>query len=104
MDTIHVSNLKKCLGNANLHLPLNEIKIDKTLHFVKEPVEIMDHEIKSLKRSRILLVKFVGIKRVVRSSLREREKRLYEVLTCVDIVWKLLVLQVSIHDDKKDVE
>ncbi|GJS59543.1 putative reverse transcriptase domain-containing protein [Tanacetum coccineum] len=32
--TFHVSNLKKCLGNANLHVPLNEIKIDKTLRFV----------------------------------------------------------------------
>ncbi|GJR91324.1 hypothetical protein Tco_0215335 [Tanacetum coccineum] len=57
LDTFHVSNLKKCLGNANLHVPLNEIKIDKTLCFVEEPVEIMDREIKSLKRSRILLVK-----------------------------------------------
>ncbi|GJW34398.1 hypothetical protein Tco_0054430 [Tanacetum coccineum] len=54
-DTFHVSNLKKCLGNANLHVLLNEIKIDKTLHFVEEPVEIMDLEIKSLKRSRISL-------------------------------------------------
>ncbi|GKB27970.1 hypothetical protein Tco_0867371, partial [Tanacetum coccineum] len=51
-DTFHVSNLKKCLGNANLHVPLNEIKIDKTLRFVEEPVEIMDREVKSLKRSR----------------------------------------------------
>ncbi|GJZ72232.1 putative reverse transcriptase domain-containing protein [Tanacetum coccineum] len=56
-DTFHVSNLKKCLGNANLYVPLNEIKIDKTLRFVEEPVEIMDHEIKSLKHSRIPLVK-----------------------------------------------
>ncbi|GJY31759.1 putative reverse transcriptase domain-containing protein [Tanacetum coccineum] len=32
-DTFHVSNLKKCLGNANLHVPLNEIKIDKTFNF-----------------------------------------------------------------------
>ncbi|GKC70242.1 hypothetical protein Tco_1116125 [Tanacetum coccineum] len=56
-DTFHVSNLKKCLGNANLHVSLNEIKIDKTLHFVEEPVEIIDREIKSLKRSRIPLVK-----------------------------------------------
>ncbi|GJW18905.1 hypothetical protein Tco_0026341 [Tanacetum coccineum] len=56
-DTFNVSNLKKCLGNANLHVPLNEIKIDKTIRFVKEPVEIMDREIKSLKRSRIPLVK-----------------------------------------------
>ncbi|GKE51731.1 hypothetical protein Tco_1486887, partial [Tanacetum coccineum] len=47
----------KCLGNANLHVSLNEIKTDMTLRFVKEPVEIMDREIKSLKRSRIPLVK-----------------------------------------------
>ncbi|GJS27747.1 hypothetical protein Tco_0488367 [Tanacetum coccineum] len=56
-DTFYVSNLKKCLGNANLHVPLNEIKIDKTLRFVEEPVEIMDREIKRLKCSRIPLVK-----------------------------------------------
>ncbi|GKC16135.1 putative reverse transcriptase domain-containing protein [Tanacetum coccineum] len=56
-DTFHVLNLKKCLGNANLHVPLNEIKIDKTLRFVEEPVEIMDREVKSLKRSRIPLEK-----------------------------------------------
>ncbi|GJU14541.1 putative reverse transcriptase domain-containing protein [Tanacetum coccineum] len=56
-DTFHVSNLKKCLGNANLHVPLNEIKIDKTLRFVEEPVEIIDREVKRLKRSRIPLVK-----------------------------------------------
>ncbi|GKF16261.1 hypothetical protein Tco_0061179 [Tanacetum coccineum] len=56
-DTFHVSNLKKCLADANLHVPLDEIKVDKTLHFVEEPVEIMDREIKSLKRSKISLVK-----------------------------------------------
>ncbi|GJS45230.1 hypothetical protein Tco_0595351 [Tanacetum coccineum] len=41
-DTFHVSNLKKCLADANLHVPLEEIKVDKTLHFVEEPVKIMD--------------------------------------------------------------
>ncbi|GJV71430.1 putative reverse transcriptase domain-containing protein [Tanacetum coccineum] len=34
-----------------------EIKVDKTLHFVEEPVEIMDREVKSLKRSKIPIVK-----------------------------------------------
>ncbi|GJZ26173.1 hypothetical protein Tco_0570426 [Tanacetum coccineum] len=48
-DTFHVSNLKKCLVDTNLHVPLNEIKINKTLHFVEEPVEIMDRELWSLK-------------------------------------------------------
>ncbi|GJS44155.1 hypothetical protein Tco_0569198 [Tanacetum coccineum] len=52
-DTFHVSNLKKCLADANLHVPLDEIKVDKTLRFVEEPVEIMDREIKKLKRRKI---------------------------------------------------
>ncbi|GKA89359.1 hypothetical protein Tco_0811171, partial [Tanacetum coccineum] len=46
----------KCLADASLHVPLNEIKVDKTLRFVEEPVEIMDREIKKLKRSKIALV------------------------------------------------
>ncbi|GKD90493.1 hypothetical protein Tco_1366000, partial [Tanacetum coccineum] len=55
-DTFYVLNLKKCLADANLHVPLDEIKIDKTLRFVKEPIEIMDREVKSLRRSKIPIV------------------------------------------------
>ncbi|GKE06601.1 putative reverse transcriptase domain-containing protein [Tanacetum coccineum] len=55
--TFHVSNLKKCLAVANLHVPLDEIKVNKTLYFVEEPVEIMEREIKNLKRKNIALVK-----------------------------------------------
>ncbi|GJS57009.1 putative reverse transcriptase domain-containing protein [Tanacetum coccineum] len=64
-DTFHVSNLKKCLANANLHVPLDEIKINKTLHFVKKPVEIMDREVKTLNVVRFRLLKCVGIQSVV---------------------------------------
>nr|GEU65019.1 putative reverse transcriptase domain-containing protein [Tanacetum cinerariifolium] len=56
-DTFHVSNLKKCLVDANLYVPLDGIKIGKTLRFVEEHVEIMDREVKSLKRSKIPIVK-----------------------------------------------
>ncbi|GJX75967.1 hypothetical protein Tco_0322778 [Tanacetum coccineum] len=56
-DTFHVSNLKKYLADANLHVPLDEIKVDKTLCFVEEPLEIMDHEVKTLKRRKIPIVK-----------------------------------------------
>ncbi|GJR94281.1 retrovirus-related pol polyprotein from transposon TNT 1-94 [Tanacetum coccineum] len=56
-DTFHVSTLKKCLADASLHVPLNEIKVDKTLRFIEEPAEILDREVKSLKRSKISLVK-----------------------------------------------
>ena len=41
-DTFHVSNLKKCLADASLHVPLDENKVDKTFRFVEKPVEIMD--------------------------------------------------------------
>ncbi|GKA45019.1 hypothetical protein Tco_0737815 [Tanacetum coccineum] len=46
-----------CLTDANLHVPLDEIKVDKTLCFVKDPIEIMDREIKKLKHRKIALVK-----------------------------------------------
>nr|GEW51777.1 putative reverse transcriptase domain-containing protein [Tanacetum cinerariifolium] len=55
--TFHLSNLKKCLADANLHVPLDEIKVDKTLRFIEEPLEIMNHEVKTLKRSKIPIVK-----------------------------------------------
>ncbi|GKD18216.1 putative reverse transcriptase domain-containing protein [Tanacetum coccineum] len=104
-DTFHVSNLKKCLGNANLHVPLNEIKIDKTLRFVEEPIEIMDRKVKSLKRNRIPLVKVHWNSKCGPEFTWEREDymkskypqlfvdRAVEPTTCVDIVWKLLVHQ-----------
>ncbi|GKB82415.1 hypothetical protein Tco_0949310 [Tanacetum coccineum] len=56
-DTFHVLNLKKCLAEANLHVPLDGIKVDKTLRFVEEPLEIMDRKVKTLERSKIPIVK-----------------------------------------------
>ncbi|GJX35882.1 putative reverse transcriptase domain-containing protein [Tanacetum coccineum] len=56
-DTFHVSNLKKCLADANLHVPLDEIKVDKTLRFVEEHIDIMDREIKKLKCRKIAIGK-----------------------------------------------
>ncbi|GJW66504.1 reverse transcriptase domain-containing protein [Tanacetum coccineum] len=54
---LHVSNLKKCLSEETLAIPLDEIQIDDKLHFIEEPVEIMDHEVKCPKQSRIPIVK-----------------------------------------------
>nr|GEX46793.1 putative reverse transcriptase domain-containing protein [Tanacetum cinerariifolium] len=45
-STFQVSNLKKCVSDKSLAIPLDEIRIDDKLHFVKEPVEIKDHEVK----------------------------------------------------------
>ncbi|GJV37056.1 putative reverse transcriptase domain-containing protein [Tanacetum coccineum] len=56
-DTFHVSNLKKCLTDPTLQVPLDEIQVDAKLNFVEEPVEILEREFKKLKRSRIAIVK-----------------------------------------------
>nr|GEU58738.1 putative reverse transcriptase domain-containing protein [Tanacetum cinerariifolium] len=50
-NTFHVSNLKKCHADEPLDIPLDGLHFDDKLHFVKEPVEIGDHEVKRLKRS-----------------------------------------------------
>ncbi|GKD75195.1 hypothetical protein Tco_1333477 [Tanacetum coccineum] len=62
--TLHVSNLKKCYTDEPLVMSLEGIHVDDKLQFVEEPIEIMEREIKRLKRSRIPLVK-------VRWKLRE---------------------------------
>nr|GEV48315.1 putative reverse transcriptase domain, ribonuclease H-like domain, aspartic peptidase domain protein [Tanacetum cinerariifolium] len=49
-DTFHVLNLKKCLDDPTLYVPLKEIQVDARLNFVEEPVEILEREIKKWKR------------------------------------------------------
>nr|GEW52625.1 putative reverse transcriptase domain-containing protein [Tanacetum cinerariifolium] len=56
-DTFHVSNLKKCLSDPTLQVPLDEIRVNDKLNFVEEPGEIMEREFKKLKWSRISIVK-----------------------------------------------
>ncbi|GJZ90898.1 putative reverse transcriptase domain-containing protein, partial [Tanacetum coccineum] len=56
-STFYVLNLKKCMVDEPLAISLDEIQIDDKLHFIEEPVEIMDHEVKRLKQSRIPIVK-----------------------------------------------
>nr|GEV65738.1 putative reverse transcriptase domain-containing protein [Tanacetum cinerariifolium] len=56
-NTFHVSNMKKCHVDEPLAIPLDGLHVDDKLHFIEEPMEIMDHEVKRLKRSCILLVK-----------------------------------------------
>nr|GFA96720.1 putative reverse transcriptase domain, ribonuclease H-like domain, aspartic peptidase domain protein [Tanacetum cinerariifolium] len=48
-NTFHVSNIKKCHADEPLAVPLDVLQFDDKLHFVEEPVEIMDREVKRLK-------------------------------------------------------
>ncbi|GJT77723.1 putative reverse transcriptase domain, ribonuclease H-like domain, aspartic peptidase domain protein [Tanacetum coccineum] len=41
-NTFHVSNLKKCLSDESLVIPMKELQLDDKLNFVEEPIEIMD--------------------------------------------------------------
>nr|GEX51927.1 putative reverse transcriptase domain-containing protein [Tanacetum cinerariifolium] len=50
-------NFKKCLFDEPLVIPLDEIHIDDKIHFVEEPIEIMNREVKRLKQSRIPIIK-----------------------------------------------
>ncbi|GJX53454.1 putative reverse transcriptase domain-containing protein [Tanacetum coccineum] len=56
-NTFHVSNLKKCYSDDPLVVPLEGLQVDDKLHFVEEPVEIMDRKVKQLRRSRVPIFK-----------------------------------------------
>nr|GEW45698.1 putative reverse transcriptase domain-containing protein [Tanacetum cinerariifolium] len=56
-NTFHVLNLKKCLAEGDIVVPVDEIQLDDKLHMIEEPVELVDREVKRLKQSRIPTVK-----------------------------------------------
>ncbi|GKC17833.1 hypothetical protein Tco_1014615 [Tanacetum coccineum] len=56
-SNFHVSNLKKCLAEGDIVVPMDEILLDDKLHMIEEPVECVDREVKRLKQSRIPIVK-----------------------------------------------
>ncbi|GJY13975.1 putative reverse transcriptase domain-containing protein [Tanacetum coccineum] len=78
-DTFHVSNLKKCLADPTLQVPLDEIQVYVKLNFVKEPVEILERDFKKLKRSRIAIVK-------VRWNSKRRPEFTWEREKCSNLV------------------
>ncbi|GKE04651.1 putative reverse transcriptase domain-containing protein, partial [Tanacetum coccineum] len=56
-NMFHVSNLKNCYADEPLAVPLDGLHFDDKLQFIAEPIEIMDREVKQLRRSRVLIVK-----------------------------------------------
>nr|GEU79340.1 putative reverse transcriptase domain-containing protein [Tanacetum cinerariifolium] len=56
-STFHVSNLKKCISDESLVIPMKELLLEEKLNFVEQPVEIMDQKVKQLKQSGIPIVK-----------------------------------------------
>ncbi|GKB13461.1 putative reverse transcriptase domain-containing protein [Tanacetum coccineum] len=56
-STFHASNLKKCLAEGDVVIPMDEIQLDDKLRMIEEPMEVIDKEVKRLKKSRIPIVK-----------------------------------------------
>nr|GEY79348.1 putative reverse transcriptase domain-containing protein [Tanacetum cinerariifolium] len=56
-STFHVLNLKKCLAEGDVVIPLDKIQLDDKLHMIEEPVEVVDIEVKRLRQSQIPIVK-----------------------------------------------
>ncbi|GKF57585.1 putative reverse transcriptase domain-containing protein, partial [Tanacetum coccineum] len=56
-NTFHVSNLKKCHVDEPLAVLLDGLHFDDKVQFIEESIEIIDREVKQLKRTHIPLVK-----------------------------------------------
>ncbi|GKE44237.1 hypothetical protein Tco_1471521 [Tanacetum coccineum] len=56
-NMFHISNLKKCYSDELLAVLLDGLHIDDKLHFIEEPVEIMDCEVKRLRQSHFPIFK-----------------------------------------------
>nr|GEU69247.1 hypothetical protein [Tanacetum cinerariifolium] len=77
-NTFHVSILKKCYSDDPLVVPLEGLRVDDKLQFVKEPVEIMDKEVKRLRQSRVLMVKVRWNSRRGPEFIWEREDQFWK--------------------------
>ncbi|GJT23595.1 uncharacterized mitochondrial protein-like protein [Tanacetum coccineum] len=75
-NTFHVSNLKKCLSDEDLIIPLDEVRIEEKLHFIEEPIEIMDREVKQLKQIHILNYSSMEFRVVDQKNTWEREDQI----------------------------
>ncbi|GJV43542.1 reverse transcriptase domain-containing protein [Tanacetum coccineum] len=56
-STFYISNLKKCLSDESLIIPMKELRLDDKLSFVEEPIEIINREVKQLRQNRMPIVK-----------------------------------------------
>ncbi|GJY15682.1 putative reverse transcriptase domain-containing protein [Tanacetum coccineum] len=87
-STFHVSNLKKCLAEGDIVVPMDKIQLDDKFHMIEEPVDVVDREIKRLKQSRIPIVKVCWNSQTGPEFTWEREdqikKKCPHLFTCKD--------------------
>ncbi|XP_076938384.1 uncharacterized protein LOC143606517 [Bidens hawaiensis] len=68
-DVFHVSNLRKCLADETLTMPLKDVQVNEKLKFIEELIQIEDSQTKFLKRKRLKLVKVIWNLQEVRNLL-----------------------------------
>ncbi|GJX72540.1 putative reverse transcriptase domain-containing protein [Tanacetum coccineum] len=98
-STFHVSNLKKCLSNKSLVIPMKELRLDDKLNFVEEPIEIMDREVKKLRQSLIIeqRVKVNQKARILELKRRNHEEHCSDNLYAVSIKEDTTYLCPKLH-------
>ena len=52
-----VLNLKRCISDESLIIPLREIGVSENLMFVKDSVKVLGREVEHTKQSPIMIVK-----------------------------------------------
>ncbi|KAJ9539354.1 hypothetical protein OSB04_032087 [Centaurea solstitialis] len=56
-DTFHVSQLRKCLADESVHVPLDDIQVDESLNYVEKPIAVIERKVKQLQNKEVGIVK-----------------------------------------------
>nr|GEV42548.1 reverse transcriptase domain-containing protein [Tanacetum cinerariifolium] len=87
-STFHISNLKKCISDESLIIPMKELRLDDKLNFVEELVEIIDREVKQMKQSRIPIIKVRWNSKRESKFTWEREDQIRAKPKHSGVIWK----------------
>ena len=55
-DTFYVSQLRKCIADESVVVPLEDIQVDTSRNYTEKPIAILDRKIKVLRNKEVPLV------------------------------------------------
>ena len=59
-DTFHISQLRKCIADETVVVPLEDIQVDASVNYAERPIAILDRKVKVLKKKEVPLVRSSG--------------------------------------------